>query len=247
MLRRIPTLLALLLLTSTVAARADTLLTMKSHTDAFELMGQKQEAKDSQIKMWVGSDRVRRDDEATTIILRLDQNKMYMVDHTAKTYSILDLPIDFKKLMPEGGEQMMEQMSQMMKMDVTITPTEEKKTVGKWDARKVKVGLSNSMGMKVDTTMWVSKAVGVDSAIYTKMAASLASLQPGAMDWVKKMEQIDGFPVLQESTVSMAGTSFKTREELLSVEDKAPTAGAYDPPAGYTKKAFDPMAGAAAP
>ncbi len=241
MLRRIPTLLALLLLTSTVAAHADTLLTFKSHSDAFEVMGQKQEAKDSEVKMWIGDNRVRRDDGDATVILRLDENKMYMVDHASKTYSILDLPIDFKKLMPEGGEQMMEQMSQMMKMDVTITPTDEKKTVGKWDASKVQVGLSNSMGMKVDTTMWVSKAVGVDPRIYTKMASSLASLQPGAMDWVKKMEQIDGFPVLQESTVTMMGTSFKTREELVSV-DKAATGGSYDPPAGYAKKAFDPMA-----
>jgi hypothetical protein len=245
MFRRIPTLLALLLLTSTVAARADVLLTMQHHTDAFEMMGQKQEARDSKIKTWIGTDRVRRDDEASSVILRLDQNKMYMVDHSTKTYSVLDLPIDFKKLMPEGGQQMMEQMSQMMKMDVTITPTEEKKTVGKWDTRKVKVGLSNSMGVKIDTTMWVSKSIGVDPAIYTKMTASLASLQPGSMDWVKKMEQIDGVPVLQESTVTMMGTSFKTREELLSVEDTAAAAASYDPPAGYTKKDFDPIAATA--
>ena len=156
MIRRIPTLLALLLLTSTVAARADVLLTLKSHTDGFQMMGQKQEPQDGEVKMWFGDNRVRRDDGVSSVILRLDQNKMYMVDHEAKTYSVLDLPIDFKKIMPEGGQQMMEQMSQMMKMDVSINPTEERRKIGSWDTRKVQVGLSNSMGMKIDVTMWVS-------------------------------------------------------------------------------------------
>jgi hypothetical protein len=242
MLRRIPALFALLLLLAG-SARADVQLTIKNHTDGFEMMGQKQEAKDGQVTMWFGSDRVRRDDGDATMILRLDQNKLFMVDHTEKSYSVLDLPIDFAKLMPEGGQQVIEQMSAMMKMDVTVTPSDERKKIGAWDTRRIQVGMQNTMGMKVDTTMWVSKDVGVDTSVYTRMAASLASLQPGTLDWVKKIEQIDGFPVLQETTFSAMGATVKSREELVAAEKKDPAPGAYEPPAGYAKKDFDPLAG----
>jgi len=53
----------------------------------------------------------------------------------------------------------------------------------------------------------------------------LAALQPGSAEWPRQMQQIEGFPVLQESDVTMGGSHFKTREELATVETKDAPAG----------------------
>lgn len=239
---RKPTLLLslALILASTLSAGADTLLTVKSHADSFEVAGQKQPGKDNLVKIWVGADKLRRDDGDLTLIFRPDRNKLYMVSHPDKTYSAIDLPIDFKRLMPKGQEAIAEQMAKGMALDVQVKPTQETKKVNSWNTRKVQVAIKSAMGMTIDTTLWVSKEVDAYRSL-NKLAASMAALQPGAAQWAEKLEQIDGYPVLQESNVNALGAKFKTSEELISVETKDAPAGAYDPPAGYAAKPFNPM------
>jgi hypothetical protein len=68
------------------AVAADTRLEMKSHTDAFQMMGQSQPAQDKTIRFWVADDRVLRDDGETAFLYRGDQDKLYLIDHGAKSY-----------------------------------------------------------------------------------------------------------------------------------------------------------------
>ena len=51
------TLSLLLLLVSALPGHADTLLTLKSHVDSFQLMGETTPAKDTEVKVWIGADR----------------------------------------------------------------------------------------------------------------------------------------------------------------------------------------------
>ena len=224
------------------AARADTLLTLKIHTDAYSLGAIQEQARDRETRIWIGDRRLRRDEGAdSSMVLRLDLNKLYMVNHRAKSYNVIDLPVDFAKLYPEGTDKMIEQASAMAKMDVTVTPRDESKKVGDWNARRYDVVLINAMGMKVETTMWMSKDVGIELATINKMAITLASLQPGSMDWMKKINELPGFPVLKEATVTALDTPIKSVEQLVGVEKKEAPAGLYEPPAGYTEKPFDPQ------
>ena len=48
------------------------------------------------VTLWVGPNRVRRDDGNATSILLFDQKKLYIVDHQDKSYTAIDLPVDFK-------------------------------------------------------------------------------------------------------------------------------------------------------
>jgi hypothetical protein len=57
-----------------------------------------------------------------------------------------------------------------------------------------------------------------------------------------EMKKVDGIPVLTERTRSMMGSDAKSRDEVLSIEQKEPPEGHYDVPAGFTEKPFDPMA-----
>lgn len=223
---------------------ADSLFVAKSHTDAFEVAGQKQAAKDSQVKTWVSGDKLRRDDGDQSVIFRPDLKLVYLVDHDAKTYSELALPIDLKKMMPPGSEAMADQIAEGMKVTVQVTAKDDTRKVNQWNAKRYDVAVQSAMGMKINTTLWVSKEVEGYAAM-NRLAAAMASLQPGSAAWVRELERIDGYPVLQESQVDALGAKFGTREELVSVETKAAPAGSFEPPAGYKAEPYNPIAGMA--
>lgn len=215
--------LSLLLPLFAASAVADTLLTVRSSVEGLK-MDQPQNA---EIKIWVAGDKLRRDEGDSSYILRLDRGKLYVVNHAEKTYSELAVPIDLQKMAA----------SPATAMKVQLTATGEAKKIAGWNARKYKVAISNPQGLRLDTTIWASKEITSYQA-YNRLAASLAALQPGSAEWARKLEQIEGFPVIQEADVDMGGSKFKTREELVSVETLEAPAGTYEPPAGYTVQPF---------
>jgi hypothetical protein len=225
----------------TVPAAADTLLTLKNHVDAFQVAGENQPARDTDIQIWAGNGKLRRDEGDTTSILRLDRNKLYVVRHADKTYSVLTLPVDFVRLMPKGSEQAGAVWAQQMKLTVQSQPTNETRTVGTWNARKVKMDITNATGMKIASSLWVSKDVPGWTEL-NRLAATLAALQPGSAAWVSALEQLEGFPVLREERVEAMGAHFGTREELVTVETRDASATTYEPPAGYKEAPFNPLA-----
>jgi hypothetical protein len=216
---------ALLLLTA-APALADTLLTVRSSIAGLKIAPSQAEP----IRIWIGGekgDRLRRDEGDTSYILRLDRGKLYVVNHADKTYSELALPVDARKIgaPPE------------MQVKAQVTATEETKKIGSWSARKYRVDITNPAGLHLDTTVWASPDVASHQAL-TRLAASIAALQPGSADWSQKLPQIEGFPVLQEAEVTMGTSHFRTREELVGIETKDAPAGTYEPPAGYTAQAY---------
>jgi uncharacterized protein DUF4412 len=215
-------LLALLLLT-TAPAWADTLLTVRSSVEGLKM----DQPQNPEVKIWIAGDKLRRDEGDSSYILRLDRNKLYVVNHADKTYSEVPLPIDLQKIAAPAAVQ----------MRVQVTSTNETKRIGGWNARKYKVDISNPAGLHLDTTIWASKDIATYQA-YNRMAASLAALQPGSGEWARKLEQIEGFPVVQEADVTMGTSRFRTREELVAVEEREAPSSAYEIPAGYTAQPF---------
>ena len=217
---------ALLLLLAAIPALADTLLTVRSSIEGLKIAPSQAEP----IRIWIGGekgDRLRRDEGDTSYVLRLDRGKLYVINHTDKTYSEIPLPVDAQKIgaPPE------------MQVKAQVTATGETKKIGSWNVRKYRVDITNPAGLHLDTTVWASPDVASHQAL-TRLAASIAALQPGSADWALKLGQIEGFPVLQEANVTMGTSHFKTREELVGIETKDAPAGAYDPPAGYTVQPY---------
>jgi hypothetical protein len=210
------------------AAGADTLLTLKSHQDAVELAGQSQPAQDTTVEVWVGKDQISRADEKSTLIVRPDE--MIVVNHAAKTYTVLDLPLDFDELVPPE----MKQMAAMFKLSAEVTPTEERKKIGDWNVRRYDIEMTNPSGMAITTVMWTTKDLDLEYPSYEKLAAQTMAMAGGA-ELAAEMAKLEGFPVLQETTIDMAGNTVKNSEELVSVEKKDPPAGVYAAPEGYTE------------
>ncbi len=222
-------------------ALADTMITMKSHSDPV----MNQPAKDETTTMWVGKGRLARLGGDSSFIVRADQKKLYMLDITGKTYSEIDLPIDLTKYFPPEMQAQIGAMLPQMKMTVKLTPTDQAKKIGNWNTKLYKAEIANAMGMKMDIDMWVTKDIAIDLAAYKDLSNSLQGLQLGFEDVAKEMAKLDGISVLTEITMSIMGNTVKSREEIVSAETKAAPAGTYDVPAGLTKETFNPMKGAA--
>jgi hypothetical protein len=220
-------------------AAADTLLVQKQHTDAMSMMGHQEPAKDETVELWISKNAIARRGGAVDTLVRFDDKKLYVINHAEKTYSTIQLPFDFKSLVPPEQQPMMEQMEKMMAMNVTVTPTSETKQIGSWSAKRYDIAVT-MMGMKMDIVSWQSKDVAIDYPAYREFIKNSSSLQPRS-DWMKKMAEIEGYPVLQETKMTVMGSSFGTRSELVSASDKTPPPGTYEPPAGYREQKFDPM------
>ena len=236
------TLALTLALAAAPAVEADTVLKMTSHTDAFQVMGQSQPASDDEVTLWIGEDRAVRHTDDKTALLRLDQKKLYVIDHTAKTYSALDLPVDFAAYLPPEAKQQMGQMLQAMTMTATVEPTDQTKEIKGWDARLFEVNLSNPMGMTIDSKVWATNDIAIELSSLKEMTRAMASLQPGAAAAAEELLKIDGVPVLMESEIKGMGGSTTSREELVSAETQDAPAGTYEVPEGYTEEPWNPMA-----
>jgi len=241
--RRLQLLAPLLIVLAAAPAAADSLLILKSHADALQLKEESQPARDTEVRLWVSGDKVRRDEGDSSMILRLDRNKLYLVHHPDKTYNELVLPADFARYMGKEKADLAQAWVQKMRLTVKVTPCSETKKVVSWTTKRTQMDISSAMGMKITTTLWLSKDIAA-YPVLNKLTAALAALQPGAAEWSQKLEQLDGFPVLKEDDVDALGAHFKTREELVTVETKEAPAGLYDPPPGYTAEPFDPLASA---
>jgi hypothetical protein len=226
---------------SMAGTRADTVLVSNQHSDAFEVMGQKQDAKDLKQTVWVGAGMMRADTESSSVIVRLDRKKVYLLDHGQKTVNALDLPVDLAKAIAPEAKPMLEQMAAMMKREVVVTPTEETKKIKDWSARRYNVTMKSPMGMSVESVIWATKDVKLDVASFTEMSGVLQTTVPSGVEVAKEMAKIDGVPVLTEATTSIMGTQLKTREELLSAEQKAAPAGTYEVPSEYKEVPFNPF------
>jgi hypothetical protein len=221
-------------------AMADKVLTLATHTDAVSMMGHTKPAKDEVHEYWFGNQGVRYDLGDTSVILRIDTKKFININHVAKTFSVLDMPIDMKKLVDPQMAPMMDQMMKMMAMTVTVTPSDRTGTYAGFACKFSKLTISSRM-MTIATDECLTDAVPIDYARYKELVESQSELAPNSQ-WMKDLvEKVHGFPVYSETSTTMMGKTFGSSMELKSVEDRAAAAGQYEPPAGYTEVKYDPM------
>lgn len=228
-------LLAILAAASAPDAGADTLVTLATREEG---VGD-QPVREGSVTLWIGDEAIARDDGRSIAILR--QDELVLVDHESRTYSVLALPADVGSLIPPEMRELAGQMMQMMRMEAEVTPTGERRRIGRWDARRYQVELTNAMGVAVAMDLWLSEEVDLPAARVEDLSLALAEVQPGGAGWVAELTALPGFPVLQETRLTVGSEVVTTREELVSIERKAPPPGAYAPPADYAERPFSPL------
>jgi hypothetical protein len=226
--------LVLLLAAATPAFATDVLVRIKTHSDAMEVGGQSQPARDSVAEQWYGPGKVAQTSGDGGLIVDLGQNMAFMINHRDKTYVPLPMPMDITKILPPE----VAQMAPMLQMSATVTPTTETRTIGSWKCTGYDATLT-VMNMPMKLRIWASTDV---PATLIELAAKVtpAFLQ-GQMrltdESVKEFAKIKGYQVATELNAEIMGARMRTTTEVIEIIEKAAPAGTFEPPAGYTKKA----------
>ena len=218
----------------TILVQADSYIKQNVHQDGFEMMGQKQPATDEIIEQWIGANQMAMVRKGQSIIVDLDKSAVFVVNHNAKTYVEMALPLDISKYMPAGP------MSQMVgQTKVTITPNGQTQTVGQWkcDGYDMTMDMMGGM-MKLNSKIWASKEVAIDWQTLSDRLLPLitqASMRLSE-DSMKEFAKVKGLQIKSESSMQMMGTEVKMSQEVLEISTKPAPAGVYAVPAGYTKR-----------
>jgi len=221
----------IVLVFSSALLAADIYIKQKSHTDGFAMMGQETPANDEFYHMWLGGNKMAMQMSAMGLVVDMEKNVMLWINHENKNYVEMALPLDLDKYFPE-------QMRQMMKnVKVSVTPSDEKKTIGEWECGSYDMTLS-FMGMDMKQKMWTSTQVPFDWKDYAerlmpKMYEAMFQLGDESL---QELMTIEGFLIRQETTMAMMGNEIKSWQEVVEIEKKPAPAGTYGVPDGYAKK-----------
>lgn len=236
-MRRFISVTIVLIAFATTSVFADVYIKQKSHTDEFSVMGQTQPAKDEINDIWIGKDKFAMHSKAMAIIIDLNANKMYWVNHASKSFVPMDLPLDLANYFPPQWQKMMEGVS------ITVNPTGEEKTINNWKCGGYDVTM-NVMMMKMKMKTWASPDVPFDWKAYNEKLFPMFAQAMMRLDEksVKEFLKIKGYTIRQEMTMDMMGSEMKSWQQVVEISKKPAPDGTYSPPNGYTKKdKFDMM------
>jgi len=231
---------------------ADIYLKYRQRTEAFEIMGQEQPARESMRETWIARDMIRTDEGPQTMIMRIDKQQVYLMDNQARTYS--EFPMDMEKMAEqaiEEDEQMTPEekqeakdfvqgmMDEMSEFSIAVEDTGETKKIGGWNCRKYIQTTTTTMGPS-ETELWATQDIKLDYDLLHRMAAASMMMMPGMQEskgaFTKEMKKIKGVTVYAVSTANMMNTQIRTTQELLDYSDKKADEGFYTVPEDYTKE-----------
>ena len=228
-MRKTAIVIGVILAFTTASFAADVYIKQKSHQDAMAMANQP--AKDQIQDIWIADNKMAMHNPDMSIVINLDIKKMYWINHKGKNYVEMDLPLDLTKYFPP-------QMAQMMSgLTVTVNPTGETKTIGKWKCDGYDVSI-NIMMMDMKQKIWSSTDVPFDWQAYNdKMLPNfMQAMTNMGGEAFEEFKKIKGFQIRTDMTMSVMGNDMKNWTEVEEITKKSAPAGTYDPPAGYTKK-----------
>jgi len=226
-------------------AQADVYMEQKRHSDGMKVMGQQQPAEDVIEKIWITDKGSRSDNPKNSMIMLLDKKTMIMIDHEKKTYT--EMSLNMGDMMPKGAKDMdaegkaafQKMMKGMMKMEVSVQPTGEKKKIKDWNCKKYTMTLKTFMG-PVTNEIWATEDLKVDMDLYAEYSSSVMAAMPGMQDaadqMMKEMKKIKGVQVLNISTMNFMNQTTKSTTELLDFKKGNAPSGILKVPSGYKKK-----------
>jgi hypothetical protein len=224
--RRICFVVVVLALTSVAAA--DTRMTKVIHTGSQQVLGNLVPEREETVVVWVGESRMRVDRGETSIIVRADQGRIVLLDHSARTSAARDLPLDPASLRPADTVATMPGPQ----VRVVVTPAQETRVITGWKVRRYDL-LVNSADVQQRHILWVTTDLELDLEAYRDLNQELMKLIPNWARVSDELRGIEGFPVRVEGMMRFGTVEVDTSEELVAIADEEAPEGLYDPPSDY--------------
>jgi hypothetical protein len=226
-------------------------LTQITTTAAVVLPGQNLPARADTSVIWLAADRTRRDNGRQSYVMRIDTERMLMIDRGARTY--LDLSLDEAgRLMagmaaaPDTASLPRDRlMHDMFRVAAKVTATEERSRIDGYDCRRYVVELHLG-DTQLISEQWVTRDLELDDTQLRR--ASFATLLglPGAADAMVELARIDGVPVRTTTITTLMNREIHSETRLAEVAKVLVEPDFFAAPAGYQPLAPDlPVPGAA--
>ena len=226
-----------------VMANADTMIKQVNERGAFEMMGQKVPAGSDTSVVWLGKGMSRMNEgDTASVIMLSDKNIIYMIDHKTKTYAEMPMDAlgDLTKMFGTNEEakqqiEAMKPMMEMMRMTVTVTPTEETQKIGDWNCTKYNVKMTMGMGGASDIEMWATEDAKIDYSAFMELTNSFKGMMPGYEQMMEEMKKVKGIPIKTSNKMNIMGAEATSVMQVIEIKDMDAPAGTYELPQGYTK------------
>ena len=141
---------------------------------------------------------------------------------------------------PDAAIKLLRTLAQrVMKLEIKVTETKEKKRIGKWDCRKYLQQTQAAM-MSGTSEVWATEDLKMDYDLFAKLSAAFMAAQPGfggsLDDAAKELKKIKGVPVLSITTMQAMNQTMKSSQELVEFKKGKAPAGIFELPKGYRKQ-----------
>ncbi len=247
------TLVAALILAALPApVAAEDFLRNVTHMDAFEVMGQKQPARDDTTSFWIGTDRMAMmKGGKVASLLDAKGGLLYIFDNANNQYSVIKLSdisaaIDSANAAlnsndtTEEGQQKKMLANMMASTKVTVTPTEETKKIREWNTKKYIIDQTMPM-INTKITAWTTKDIKIDYTQIQLLTNAFKASTPGFGKVLEEFKKINGLPVSITSESAVMGQTVKTTTDLIEYAQKPAPKGVFEIPAGYKQVESLPM------
>jgi len=215
---------------------ADVYIKQKLHTDSYYYGGITRPADDSETETWISNKKMVSITKNRITILDTEKNQAFIINTNDKTYAKTDLPIRMSKLVPENITAYLKSFQYIG----TVKETGKTKEIGKFKCNGYEVNsyllYEGSKVNETDSLIWVTSEVPFDLKKYAYMRTNLHILRNFSDNLIAELNKVQGFSIASETLFYPKGFSVKSTAEVVEMSVKAPPAGIYAVPDGYTIK-----------
>jgi len=243
------TMTMLAVIVSAVFCTAGYIVKESTTSEAVTPMGPQTNTDVSTIYIEKGKIKSFSETDSTTMIVRLDKQIMYDIDHSDKTYQEIPFAVlesmsknigdasspemqEAMKGMSPEQKAMMEKMMGEMFAPMNVERTSETKSLIGHKCQKYVISRSGKSIMEI----WAAEdlEVGRDFTEYLKITSA------GHSEMFAEFDKIKGMPLETTVSMEMGGVKTKSHNVVTEVNQSSIGDSEFEVPAGYKKVAFEP-------
>ncbi len=184
--------------------------------------------------IFVGDSSARFDTGPHSFIVRSGDGKFLWLNHEARTYAEVSLPLKLEDLFTEQERECVRNFPRALTdAEATVRWTEEAREIEGWKTRKLRIEGRHHSGLRFEDERWVTHGLPVDLKAYHLLVRNRAALSTRTRGWVGELLAEGGYPVETTTTLHVRGHQHVDQRRLTTVEEVEPDGSRYLPPTTY--------------
>ncbi|MEM7355778.1 MAG: hypothetical protein AAF657_33490 [Acidobacteriota bacterium] len=185
--------------------------------------------------VWVGESSARLDARSASTIVRLADGVFVHLDHSAKAYVEVALPMKLEDFFsPQEKECLRQSPQALANTPATVKLTGEERLVEGRRARKLRTEWEHFMGLRFEQDKWLSDDLPIDVGPYLQLIRHRAALSSVTRGWIDQVVGAGGFPIESTTKLHSDRGTRTVRRRLASVTVVDADPSRYLPPPGYS-------------